>query len=105
MPAFDLPVFLLHRTAILALLTIVSALVAVSSLFGGEPFSATERLLWTKSNVHGTPDPPDPYRLEIAFPQLKFDEPLSITLIPGTNRFLLCGRDGKLFTFEDRPDA
>lgn len=55
--------------------------------------------------MHGTPDPPDPYQLENAFPGLAFEEPLAISLIPGTNRFLLCEREGKLYTFEDTPDA
>ena len=65
----------------------------------------SQRPLWTSSNVHGTPDPPDPYQLADAFPGLVFDEPLEISLIPGTRRFLLCERHGKLYTFEDRPDA
>ena len=37
------------------------------------------RIAWTTSRVKGTPDPPAPYRTEIAFPQLKFDEPAGIT--------------------------
>jgi len=76
-----------------------------SPLFGDDSKPLPSRPLWTTSRVQGTPDPPDPYRLENAFPELVFDEPLSINLIPGTNRFLLCERDGKLYTFEDRPDA
>jgi len=35
-----------------------------------------QRVPWTTSKVRGSPDPPTPYRTEIAFPKLKFDEPL-----------------------------
>lgn len=70
----------------------------------GRP-SPAKRPLWTTSRIQGMPEPPDPYRLENAFPGLTFEEPLAISLIPGTNRFLLCERRGKLYTFVDEPNA
>jgi uncharacterized repeat protein (TIGR03806 family) len=87
-------------------------LIALLSLTGDQSLHAEERSstegnrpLWTTSRIHGTPDLPDPYQLENAFPELTFDEPLAVSLIPGTNRYLLCERHGKLFTLEDVPDA
>ena len=59
-------------------------------------------------NIHGTPEPPDPYRTENAFPKLKFFEPLSVGLVPGNagaNRFGVATRPGKIYTFEIRPDV
>lgn len=64
-----------------------------------------KRVPWNTSRIHGTPDPPDPYRTENAFPNVRFDEPLEISAIPGTNRFVVAERRGKIYTFEDRPDA
>ena len=66
---------------------------------------AAPRIKWTTSRIQGTPDPPDPYLTENAFPDVKFDEPLAIGVIPGTNRFVVAERHGKIYTFEDRPDA
>ncbi|TWU08938.1 Quinoprotein glucose dehydrogenase B precursor [Symmachiella macrocystis] len=91
---------------------IVLGLIGLFSLTGHQSLTAEQgsstksgRALWTTSRIHGTPDPPPPYQLESAFPELNFDEPLAVSLIPGTNRFLLCERNGKLFTFEDAPHA
>jgi uncharacterized repeat protein (TIGR03806 family) len=55
--------------------------------------------------LHGTPEPPDPYRTEDAFPKLKFLEPLSVGLVPGQNRFAVATRPGRIHTFEIRPDV
>jgi uncharacterized repeat protein (TIGR03806 family) len=64
-----------------------------------------KRVLWTTSRVHGTPDPPDPYRLENGYPNLQFNEPLAVNPIPGTSRYVVAERHGKIFSFEDRTDA
>lgn len=62
-----------------------------------------KRTLFTGSKVHGTPDPPDPYAVEVAFPKLQFDEPLAMTIVPGTNRLVVAERKGKIFTFVNDP--
>jgi uncharacterized repeat protein (TIGR03806 family) len=61
---------------------------------------AAERTPWTTSRVVGSPDPPDPYRLEPAFPKLQLHEPLSATLIPGSTQLLIAGRQGQLWSFD-----
>ena len=62
--------------------------------------TAAERALWTTSKVVGSPEPPDPYRLELAYPKLKLDEPLSAGVVPGSKRMIVAGRHGKVWTFD-----
>src|SRR5437773_753467 len=70
-----------------------------------KPYGIERRELWTTGNLHGTPEPPDPYRAEDAFPKLKFFEPLSMGLVPGQNRFGVATRPGKIYTFPIERDA
>ena len=58
-----------------------------------------KRTLWTMSRVKGSPDPPNPYRTEIAFPKLKFEQPLELTRAPGTKRLFVVERYGKIHSF------
>lgn len=67
----------------------------------GKPVGIAKRVLWTTSKIKGSPEPPAPYRVAPVFPKLKFFEPLAMTTVPGTNRFLIAERKGKLFTFEN----
>src|SRR5262245_35258584 len=64
-----------------------------------------KRVPWTTSRVQGSPEPPSPYRLENAFPKIKFDEPLEMVQFPGTKRIAVSERKGKIYTFENRADA
>jgi glucose/arabinose dehydrogenase len=68
-----------------------------------KPWGIDTRVPWTNSRVKGSPDPPAPYRTEEAFPNLKFDEPLAMGAVPGTNRFGIAERHGKIYTFENEP--
>lgn len=69
------------------------------------PFGLDKRELWTTGNIHGTPEPPDRYMTQDAFPKLKFFEPLSVGAVPGSNRFGVATRPGKIYTFENRADV
>jgi uncharacterized repeat protein (TIGR03806 family) len=62
-----------------------------------------KRVLWTASKVKGSPEPPEPYRSEVAFPKLKFFEPLDLAPQPGSNRFFVAQRKGKIFSFVNDP--
>ncbi|HET6425536.1 MAG TPA: PQQ-dependent sugar dehydrogenase [Planctomycetaceae bacterium] len=88
---------------------VLTALMFVSGFaFAAEPskpFNTQQRQLWTTNHIVGTPDPPDPYTTELAFPQLKLHEPLSVGLIPGSNRFGVATRPGKIYSFEIRRDV
>ncbi|MCS6851887.1 MAG: PQQ-dependent sugar dehydrogenase [Gemmataceae bacterium] len=68
-----------------------------------KPFGLERRVPWTTSKVHGSPEPPHPYRLERVFPNLKFDEPLELSAIPGANRWVVAERRGKIYTFVNDP--
>lgn len=70
-----------------------------------KPFGIEKRELWTTNNIQGSPEPPDRFTTQDAFPMLKFFEPLSVGTIPGSNRFGVATRPGKIFTFENRPDV
>ncbi len=63
------------------------------------------RVPWTTSRITGTPEPPPPYRAEVAFPKLVFDRPLLLEAVPGTDRLIVGEVDGSLLTFLNRPDT
>jgi uncharacterized repeat protein (TIGR03806 family) len=69
------------------------------------PFNVRKRQPWTSDNLRGTPEPPDPYTTEDAFPRLKLFEPLSVGVIRNSGRFGVATRPGKIYTFENRSDA
>jgi uncharacterized repeat protein (TIGR03806 family) len=62
-----------------------------------------KRVPWTTSKVKGSPEPPAPYRTEVAFPKLKFSEPLDLATVPGGNRLLVAERKGQIFSFVNDP--
>lgn len=64
-----------------------------------KPFGIEKRELWTTSHVKGSPEPPPPYRFERVFADLPFEEPLELTWVPGSNRWMVAERKGKIWTF------
>jgi putative heme-binding domain-containing protein len=74
------------------------AFVAALLLSEGIVHAQQERVPWTSSHIHGTPDPPSPYRIERAFPNLTFAAPLDFVRIPGTNRMIVVEQRGRLFS-------
>src|SRR5947209_13086280 len=62
-------------------------------------YGLEKREAWTTSRVVGSPEPPAPYRMENAFPKIKFDEPLELAAVPGSDRWVVAQRKGKIFTF------
>jgi uncharacterized repeat protein (TIGR03806 family) len=64
-----------------------------------------KRVPWTTSKVKGSPEPPAPYRTEVAFPKLKFYEPLDLAPVPGSNRLMVAQRKGKIFSFVNDPKS
>ncbi len=61
------------------------------------------RVPWETSKVRGSPEPPSPYKTELAFPKLKFDEPLDISGAPGSNRLFVVERYGRVFSIPIDP--
>ncbi len=69
------------------------------------------RVPWNDSRVVGSPEPPLPYRVTKAYPQLELTQPVYVRAEPGTDRMLLAlhvgtGQGpGKIVTFRDAADA
>lgn len=57
------------------------------------------RPAWTTSKVQGSPEPPEPYKIVSAFPQLRFTKPTSIEEVPSSDRLLITEMAGKVFSF------
>jgi putative heme-binding domain-containing protein len=71
----------------------------------GKAKAAAERQPWTTSRITGSPDPPPPYKVVRAFPNLKFHEPLLMARAPGSDRLFVGEHAGVLHSFKDTPDA
>lgn len=89
---------------------VLSAALAISAIVpwasAAPPDNFSKRPLWTTSKVVGTPDPPAPYRLESAFPQLKFDEPLAYAIAPGVKDvFFIAERRGKIWACQAKSQS
>jgi putative heme-binding domain-containing protein len=67
--------------------------------------SAAERVSWTTSRIHGSPDPPAPFRVERAFPKLKFAAPLDVVTIPGSRRLAVVEQRGRIFSIPNDEDC
>ena len=60
---------------------------------------------WATSKVRGTPDPPPPYKVEPAFPRLRFEKPIALVPAKGLDRVFVAELGGKVFCFPNRPDV
>jgi putative heme-binding domain-containing protein len=80
----------------------VAATESVTSAFGAE---SQPRQPWTASKLRGAPTPPEPFRIAVAFPDLKFDHPTSLQQIPGSDRLLVTEIGGRVFTFKKNAAA
>ncbi len=91
-----------------ALCSILLAVTAIGNggqaALGAHPFDTSRRIPWTSGNLQGSPDAADPYVTERAFAKLDLFEPLSVGLVPGSNRFGVATRPGKVFTFAIDPE-
>jgi uncharacterized repeat protein (TIGR03806 family) len=67
------------------------------------PYGIDKRVPWTTSRVVGSPDPPPPYRLESVYPGLKFDQALELAIVPGSERWVVAERYGKIYTISTDP--
>jgi putative heme-binding domain-containing protein len=60
---------------------------------------------WKTSRITGSPYPPAPFRIERAFPALRFELPTCVVEIPGAERLLVTERAGRVLTFAKRSDV
>jgi uncharacterized repeat protein (TIGR03806 family) len=88
---------------------LLGALAGLTTLTPGDSGKAArkkygleKRVPWTTSRVVGSPDPPPPYRLEKVH-DLKFDQGLELAIVPGSERWVVAERYGKIYTFATDP--
>jgi putative heme-binding domain-containing protein len=79
-------------------------LIAVGMLLLTSAFGQ-ERVPWTTSRFHGTPEPPPPYVVERAFPSLTFDRPMEAATLPGTDRIVVLEQSGRIVSFPQSAPA
>src|SRR5437773_6258424 len=70
-----------------------------------EHSASSMRTPWTTSRVTGSPEPPPPFKVVRAFPNLKFEKPLLLTRCPRSDRLFVGEQGGVLYSFANRPDA
>lgn len=93
----------------IAVCLLASALVATS--LASDPathgaLAATDRRVpWTSSKLAGTPDPPPPYTVELAFPHLRFESPVVLVSARGTRRLFVGDLRGRIYSFPDHRDC
>ncbi len=68
-----------------------------------KPRAAGPRIPWTTSRFAGTPDPPPPFTVVPAFPNLKFEFPLALVPAAGTSRLFLAELKGRIYSFPNDP--
>ena len=84
----------------------VAALIGICLAgIAAEPPAKSTRAPWTTSRVVGSPDPPAPFKVVRAYPNLKFEHPLLLARAPGMNRVFVGEQAGVLYSFVDKPDA
>src|SRR5947208_9351760 len=71
----------------------------------GRAADRSSRVPWTTSRIAGAPEPPPPYTVEPAFPDLKFKFPVVLVPAPGTNRFFVGELQGRIVSFPDDPKS
>ncbi|MEP7367278.1 MAG: PQQ-dependent sugar dehydrogenase [Acidobacteriota bacterium] len=71
----------------------------VRSKSAEQPFGLDQRVPWTTSRLQGTPDPPPPYRLTRAFPDLTFKGPVFLAQDPLSERFFVAEYEGRIYSF------
>jgi putative heme-binding domain-containing protein len=57
------------------------------------------RTPWTTGKVVGTPEPPPAFRAERLYPKIRFREPTEVDLMPGSDRWFVAEKGGKVFSF------
>ncbi len=79
--------------------------IAIPQSASGEDAAIAKRDAWTTSKISGSPEPPLPYRVELAFQELKFEQPLDLSPAPGSSRLFVAEQGGKIYSFENRSNV
>ncbi|MEO2023934.1 MAG: PQQ-dependent sugar dehydrogenase, partial [Pirellulaceae bacterium] len=98
-----IPGLVIRATAFICFLA--ASLQSVLAEAPGKSTGIEKRTSWNNLHIHGTPDPPNPYATRVAFPHLKFFEPLAFSWVPAADRYAIATRPGKIFTFINQHDT
>jgi uncharacterized repeat protein (TIGR03806 family) len=94
------------RTLLTLLFVAWLPVLAASADDDARSFGLEARVPFTTSRIVGTPEPPPPYTVKRAFPDLEFKNPVYIAQEPGTDRFLVGELSGKIYAFtKETPDT
>src|SRR3954447_26948344 len=93
------------RSLVSALTLLLVALLAARFVSSAAETPKSVRTPWNTSRVVGSPDPPPPFKVVRAFPNLKFKQPLLLTRCPGSGGLLVGEQAGVLYSFPKKPDA
>src|SRR4051794_29600674 len=63
--------------------------------------AAAQRQPWTTSHIHGSPEPPKPFRVERVYTNITFVNPLDAGTLPGMHRLVVVEQHGKIWTIEN----
>jgi putative heme-binding domain-containing protein len=90
-----------HRKMRNKFILIAFALLVQASLTANAepPFGLDHRAPWSTSKFHGQPEPPPPYRAVRVYPGIQFAGPTVLTGAPGTKRWFVAERLGKIYSF------
>jgi putative heme-binding domain-containing protein len=80
-------------------LLLFTALTSVTDCHEPQEQPLDKRAAWTTSTIHGSPEPPPPYRLEQAFPKLSFQKLTHMAAAPGTRRLFVSTELGQMYSF------
>lgn len=80
--------------------TLAAAWASAAGLSASPTSESLERIPWTTSRVRGSPEAPPPYVAKVAFPKLKFTNPVDLEFSPELGRFFLLEQGGKVFSFQ-----
>ncbi|MFM7248437.1 MAG: hypothetical protein ACKO5R_00895, partial [Planctomycetaceae bacterium] len=72
-----------HGVAAVGLILAGVGLLAGATLWSAPGAAAAEREPWQNTRLHGTPEPPPPYRAVRAYPRLPLFQPVYLRVEPG----------------------
>ncbi len=63
------------------------------------------RVAWSTSRLHGSPEPPPPYKVERVFPNLTFKLPVDLCYAPGSDRLFVLTQKGLAYSLPNAQDC
>ncbi len=80
--------------------TCQAAVLVSAVLASGGNAADPQRVLWTSSKIHGTPDPPPPYRTERIYSSLRFEQPTAACTVPTTDWVFVTDTAARIHAFK-----